>query len=95
MKFPLPLVILAALALCACNTIENRRSLYSIQKVHGPYTRELEEGTWGKPKSVEQEYAETQARKRYPKVIVPEKKPAGIVPSARVPGAYPDPALPQ
>ena len=73
MKFLLPLALFAALVLSACNTIENRRSLYTTEKVHGPYTRELEEGTWGNPKTVDEQYADTQAAKRYPKVLPGEK----------------------
>ncbi len=90
-KFFLPLAILGALALSGCNTIENRRSLYSNQKVHGPYTRELEEGTWGNPKTVDEEYAEAKAEKRRPKIVPGEKK--AVTPSAPV--VTPDPTLPQ
>jgi len=90
-KFFVPLALLGALALSACNTLENRRSLYTTQKVHGPYTRELEEGTWGHPKTVEDQYAEAKTEKRRPKIIPGEKKPAGTA----VPAATPDAALPQ
>jgi hypothetical protein len=92
-KFSLPLALLAALALCACNTIENRRSLYATEKVHGPYTRQLEEGTWGNPKPVDVQYADTQAQKRYPKILPGEKKPAasGVI----VPATNPDVPLPR
>ena len=94
-KFSLPLAIFAALALCACNTIENRRSLYTTEKVHGPYTRQLNEGTWGNPQTVDEQYAETQAAKRYPKVIPGEKKPEAIPPSNVVaPSEYPVAPLP-
>ncbi|MEP6669962.1 MAG: hypothetical protein ABJF10_12460 [Chthoniobacter sp.] len=89
MKFFVPLALLGALALSACNTLENRRSLYTTQKVHGPYTRELEEGTWGNPKTVDEEYSEMRAEKHRPKIIPGEKKPAG----ATVPAVAP--ALPQ
>jgi hypothetical protein len=89
-KSLLPLALLAALALSACNTLENRRSLYTTEKVHGPYTRELEEGTWGNPKTVDEQYAESQAAKRYPKILTGEKKvtPAGL------PVVSPDAPLP-
>ncbi|MDR3402692.1 MAG: hypothetical protein P4L99_09350 [Chthoniobacter sp.] len=90
MKFFVPLALFAVLALTACNTIENRRSLYSTQKVHGPYTRQLEEGNWGNPKTVDEEYAEAQAEKRRPKIIPGEKKPATTV----VPAVTPDAPLP-
>ena len=96
MKFSLPLALFAALALSACNTIENRRSLYTTEKVHGPYTRQLEEGTWGNPKTVDEQYTETQAAKRHPKILPGEKKPAGL-PSGGliVPATNPDAPLPQ
>ncbi|HSI11394.1 MAG TPA: hypothetical protein VK961_05095 [Chthoniobacter sp.] len=74
MKFFLPLALLAAFALSACNTIENRRSLYSTEKVHGPYTRALEEGNWGEAKTADEQYRESQAEKRYPKFVPGEKK---------------------
>jgi hypothetical protein len=35
-----------ALSLCACNTLANRRSLYSPKKGDGYWTRTLHEGTW-------------------------------------------------
>jgi hypothetical protein len=69
-----PLVLVAALALSACDTLTNRRSLYTIQKVHGPYTRQLEEGTWGHPKTVSEEWAEQERAKKAPKLIPGEKK---------------------
>lgn len=43
----LPLAIVA-LCLCSCTTLQNRRDLYSEQKVDGPYTRMLRERR-GKP----------------------------------------------
>lgn len=86
-KFFLPLALLAALAFSACNTLNNRRSMYTIQKVHGPYTRELEEGTWGRRKTVDQQFAETQAEKRHPKLIQAEKKPASTIVPATSPVA--------
>jgi hypothetical protein len=75
-KFFLPLALLAAFALSACNTIENRRSLYSYEKVEGPYTRDLEEQrehATPYEKTAEQQYQESQRRKRYPKVIEGQK----------------------
>jgi hypothetical protein len=69
-KFSLPLALLAALALTACNTIENRRSLYTYEKVYGPYTRQWEEESWNyPPNSVDQQYRKTQWEKRRPKII--------------------------
>jgi len=74
-KFFLPLALFAAFALSACNTIENRRSLYSNEKVHGPYTRSLEEGTATTyTKTADEQYHESQREKRYPKMIPGEKK---------------------
>lgn len=43
----LPLAFVA-LCLCSCTTLQNRRDLYSEQKVDGPYTRMLRERR-GKP----------------------------------------------
>ena len=91
-KFLFPLALLAVFALSACNTIENRRSLYSTEKVHGPYTRQLEEGTWGNPKTVDQEYAEAKKKKKWPKLTPGEKKPAA---GSSVPAVNPDAPLPQ
>jgi hypothetical protein len=68
-KFLFPLALLATFALSACNTIENRRSLYTTEKVHGPYTRQLEEGTWGNPQTVQQQYADQQRTGRAPKLL--------------------------
>jgi len=90
-KFFVPLALLGVLALSGCNTIENRRSLYTTERVHGPYTRELEEGTWGNPKTVDEEYAEARAQKHRPKIIPGEKKPV----SGSTPVVNPDAALPQ
>lgn len=42
-KSLLPLGIVV-LALASCTTLENRRDLYSPQKVEGPYTRMLKDG---------------------------------------------------
>lgn len=36
--------LLPLLLLVSCTTLENRRDLYSPQKVDGPYTRMLREG---------------------------------------------------
>jgi len=41
-KILLPVACIAALA--SCTTLENRRDLYSPQKVQGPYTRMLRDG---------------------------------------------------
>ena len=40
MKPLLPFIYpIAALSLASCTTLENRRDMYSPQKVNGPYTR--------------------------------------------------------
>jgi hypothetical protein len=93
-KFLFPLALVATFAFSACNTIENRRSLYTNQKVHGPYTTQLEEGTWNNSKSVADEYAEQQAAQSRPKIVAGEKKPASSTPSG-VTVPTPDTTLPQ
>jgi hypothetical protein len=80
-KYFLPLFLLVAFSLSACNTLNNRRSMYTYEKVHGPYTRQLEEGTWGQPKTVTEEYAEQQRVKRGPKLVPGEKKSSSGSPS--------------
>ena len=94
-KFLLPLALFAAFALSACNTIENRRSLYTNEKVHGPYTRSLEEGTWGNPQTVDEQYDASRQVARRPKVI--QSKPAATQPSGAVavPSSGADAAMPQ
>jgi hypothetical protein len=66
-KFALPFALCLAFATTACNTIENRRSLYSPKKADGPYTRALREGTWENMESrtVDQQYRDSrrQAKK--------------------------------
>jgi hypothetical protein len=45
--FPLlALLALAAFGFSACNTLADRRDLYSPTKANGPYTRSLQDGTW-------------------------------------------------
>jgi hypothetical protein len=92
----LPLFLLVAFALSACNTLNNRRSLYTTQKVHGPYTRQLEEGTWGETKSVNEEYADQQRVQKGPKLIPGEKKASSsaLPSSGAAPGAQPAPYAP-
>lgn len=46
MKFFVPLLALAALALSACSTDANRRALYSPKKADGPWTRSLASGSY-------------------------------------------------
>ena len=47
-KSALSLLILAAfsISLCGCDTLANRRSLYSPTYNEGYWTRTLDEGTW-------------------------------------------------
>jgi hypothetical protein len=63
-KFALPLVLCLAFATSACNTIENRRSVYAPKKADGPYTRSLQDGTWKQRKSVDQQYEEAKREKK-------------------------------
>jgi hypothetical protein len=63
-KIAVPLLSLLALSLAACNTLEDRRSLYSPAKGSGPYTRQLQEGTWKDRKTVDEQYAEAQKQKK-------------------------------
>ena len=94
MKSFLPLVLLVAFALSACNTLNNRRSLYTNARVHGPYTRQLEEGTWGQPKTVSEEYAEQQRVQKGPKLIPGEKKSSSTPATTGGTGAPPAPDTP-
>ncbi|MFZ4599088.1 MAG: hypothetical protein ACOYNN_10615 [Terrimicrobiaceae bacterium] len=44
MKLPLALLAVSTVVLTSCTTLENRRDMYSPQKVNGPYTRMLRDG---------------------------------------------------
>ena len=46
MKFTAPLLLILAIALSACETSVNRRSLYAPPKASGPYTQALKTGSW-------------------------------------------------
>ncbi|MEO7317807.1 MAG: hypothetical protein ABIZ56_02335 [Chthoniobacteraceae bacterium] len=46
MKFITPFLLIAAVALTACETAQNRRSLYAPAKASGPYAQALETGSW-------------------------------------------------
>jgi hypothetical protein len=46
LSLSLPALFVGALSLCACNTLADRRSLYSPKKGDGYWTRTLHEGTW-------------------------------------------------
>lgn len=67
-KFVLPFLLVLAFAVTGCNTIENRRSLYSPKKADGPATRALKDGTWEQQKTVDQQYAEAQQMKKQGRV---------------------------
>lgn len=46
-KFITPfLLVVAGIALSACETAQNRRSLYAPPKASGPYTEALKTGSW-------------------------------------------------
>ena len=45
-KFYTPFLLLVAIALTACETHQNRRSLYAPPKASGPYTQALKTGSW-------------------------------------------------
>lgn len=75
-KSVLPLLLLLAFVFSGCNTIENRRSLYKRKEADGPYTRSLEDGSWKKRQTVDQEYAEQQRRKAGPQLRTQEAVPA-------------------
>ena len=55
----------------ACNTIENRRSLYAPKKADGPYTRALQDGSWQHEKSVNEEYQESKRERLKSKDAAP------------------------
>ncbi len=79
-KFFLPLVLFLACSLAACNTVENRRSVYSPVKANGPYTRSLQEGTWkDTPKTVDVEYRETKTQKKKSRTVAPAPSVAPAV----------------
>jgi hypothetical protein len=53
----------------------------------------LEEGTWGNPKTVDEEYSDAQAQRSRPKVVPGEKKPM-VAPAGATPAVTPDAPLP-
>ena len=64
-----PFLLIAAVALTACETNQNRRSLYAPARASGPYTEALKTGSWKRG-----EYPE-------PKVET-KKKPDEVAPPA-------------
>ena len=58
-KFYTPFLLLAAIALTACETRQNRRSLYAPPKASGTYTEALKTGSWKRG-----EYPEPKAERK-------------------------------
>ena len=75
-KFALPLILCLAFAMTACNTIENRRSVYAPKKADGPYTRSLNEGSWDDRKTVDEQYQESQRAHGSKRTTPPVAPPA-------------------
>ena len=83
-KFLLPLVLFLACTLAACNTVENRRSLYWPAKGNGPYTRSLQDGSWkDRAKPVDVEYREAKVERKKARTVAP--KPAVAPPPVSAP----------
>ena len=72
MKFALPFALCLAFAATACNTIENRRSMYAPKKADGPYTRSLQDGSWQHEKSVNEEYEASKRQRPADKNAAPQ-----------------------
>ena len=66
-KFTTPFLLLVAVALTACETPQNRRSLYAPAKASGPYTDALKTGSW--------------KRGEYPAPKVQQKKEDAVPPA--------------
>jgi hypothetical protein len=75
-KFALPFALCLAFAMTACNTIENRRSLYAPKKADGPYTRSLQDGSWRNEKSVNEQYEESKGQRSKSKDAAPAPRDA-------------------
>ena len=69
-KFITPFLLLVALALTACETLQNRRSLYAPARASGPYTDALRTGSWQRG-----EYPTPKAETKKADVMTP---PAGL-----------------
>ena len=67
-KFITPFLLLVTVALTACETPQNRRSLYAPAKSSGPYTDALKTGSW--------------RRGEYPAPKVEKKKVDEVTPPA-------------
>lgn len=66
-KLITPFLILVAFAFTACETTQNRRSLYAPAKASGPYTKALETGSWKHG-----EYPEPKAAPAAPDALPPD-----------------------
>jgi len=51
-KYAFSLVLAVSVLLASCNTLANRRSLYSPTKQHGPWTKKSEENQPPPPKRI-------------------------------------------
>jgi len=82
-KLSLSLLVLIACAfsLCGCNTLADRRSLYSPKKGEGYWTRTLQEGTWRK-RGAKPVNAKTFKRGGAPETTAPVPPPPPPLPPA-------------
>lgn len=65
-KFYTPFLLLVAIALTACETSQNRRSLYGPPKPSGTYTQSLKTGSWKRG-----EYPEPKAERKTEELSAP------------------------
>lgn len=72
-KLYTPFLLLVAIALTACETHQNRRSLYAPPKPSGPYSQALKTGSWKRG-----EYPEPKAERKNEEPSLP---PSLTVPS--------------
>ncbi len=73
MKFITPFLLIAAAALTACETPQNRRSLYAPAKSSGPYTEALRTGSWRRG-----EYPAPRVEQKKEEIAVPAGLPEPI-----------------
>lgn len=76
------LIFLAAVALCGCHTMSNRRDMFTATPASGPYTEALNTGSWRKG-----EYPVAKAREE-------DKRAAMPVLTSEEPAPAPKPAKP-
>jgi hypothetical protein len=95
LSLSLPALFLATLSLCACNTVANRRSLYSPKKGDGYWTRSLHDGTWKDrgTKSVETTVTRTRTQAPATQTIPPPPAPPSAPLPESTPQGTPPPAL--